>query len=188
MRIILASASPRRQQLLRNIVKDFVTVTSNADESLVMNTPEDNVMNIAKNKALSVARAKDDLVIGSDTTVYMDGAYYNKPADEEDARRMLRELSGRVHTVYTGVCIVYKDMVRCFYDKTAVKFNELDDKFIEEYVASGSPMDKAGAYGIQDGNIIESYEGDYTAIMGLPVKKLRTALREILNNGSENSY
>jgi len=166
---------------MKNIVSDFVVFTSNADETFIYDTPEENVMNIARNKALAVERMKDDLVIGSDTTVYLDGVYYNKPIDENDAKRMLRELSGRVHTVYTGVCIAYKDKVKCFFDKTDVKFNELEESFIEEYVSSGSPLDKAGAYGAQDEHIVQSFEGEYTTIIGLPVAKLRKELTEIIN-------
>ena len=119
------------------------------------------------------------MVTGADTTVYM-GKYYNKPVDEKDAEDILKALNGREHEVYTGVCIVYKDIVRCFYDKSAVKFNTLSEEFIKDYISSGLPMDKAGAYGIQDEGIVQCYKGDYTNIMGLPVGKLRNELRAML--------
>lgn len=184
MRVILASGSPRRQQLLRNIVKEFVIVTTNADERFQFDTPEENVISVAKNKALSIDRTRDDLVIGCDTTVYMDGKYYNKPESEEDARRILTELSGRVHTVFTGVCIAYQDKLRCFYDRSEVEFNQLGLEFINDYILTGSPMDKAGAYGIQDDGIVKNYEGDYSTIMGLPLIRLRTELRENFGYGN----
>lgn len=183
MRVILASASPRRQELLKQVFSEFDIAVSNANEDFVEATPYDNVMTTAFNKASAIAREYDDLVIGMDTTVFMDNKYYNKPVTQEDARRMLKELSGRVHTVYTGICILYHDKRYSFYDKSDVVLNDLSDEFIEEYILSGSPMDKAGAYGIQDNGIVKSYIGDYTTIMGLPINKLKAELKEIIGYG-----
>jgi septum formation protein len=187
MRVILASASPRRQALLKNIFPHFLVVTTDADEAFVYDTPEDNVINVARNKVVTVNRDIEDLVIGADTTVYMDGKYYGKPMTNENAKAMLRELSGRTHTVYTGVCIAYNDKSIVFSESANVTFHDLSDEFIEDYVLSGSPLDKAGAYGVQDEGIVACYEGEYANIMGLPLIRLRKELEGIIN-GSKNSY
>lgn len=182
MGIILASKSPRRQLLLKEIFEDFKVVTSDASEVFLLETPEANVMNVSRNKAEAIERNYDDLVIGSDTTVYMNGKYYGKPENQADAKRMLRELSGNEHIVYTGVCVIYKDTINCFCDIAYVNIYKLSDEFIDRYILSGSPMDKAGAYGIQDGGIVESYRGDKSTIMGLPLKMLKVKLRDIMED------
>lgn len=183
MRVILASASPRRQRLLQDIVDDFTSMTPLVDEDFDCSTPQDNVMSIARRKLDAVPSQEETLVISADTTVYMDGKYYNKPSDQEQARAMLKELSGRVHKVYTGVCIRYKGKVDCFFDCADVEFNELSQEFIDDYIRTGSPLDKAGAYGIQDKGIVSSYQGDYNTIMGLPLDMLRLKIEEIVGNG-----
>ena len=183
MRVILASASPRRQALLKNIFSEFVIVTTDADESFLYDSPEENVINVALNKAMTVCCNRDDLVISADTTVYMDGKYYGKPLTEENAIAMLRELSGRRHTVFTGVCIAYNGKHVTFSEAAAVTFHPLSEEFISAYVASGSPLDKAGAYGVQDEGIVAFYEGEYANIMGLPLIRLRKELEGIINGG-----
>lgn len=133
--------------------------------------------------ALAKARCVKDenaLIIAADTVVYMDGKYYLKPSDEADACRMLKELSGRTHFVYTGVAIKVGGECRTFYDKSAVKIKKLSDDEIKSYVSTGSPLDKAGAYGVQDGLVVERFSGSFSNIMGLPVEKLKYETEKFL--------
>lgn len=135
------------------------------------------------NNALAKARCVKDgnaLIIAADTVVYVDGKYYLKPSDEADARRMLKELSGRTHFVYTGVAMKMGDECRTFYDKSAVKLKKLSDDEIKSYVSTGSPLDKAGAYGVQDGLVVEKFSGSFSNIMGLPVEKLKYEAEKFL--------
>ena len=134
----------------------------------------------ARSKAEEVlSRFPEALVLGADTVVCLGGEILGKPKDAEDAKRMLRLLSGRVHSVITGVCVARKGAVRTEYDETLVTFHELSEELIEQYVASGNPLDKAGAYGIQDGYpLVKSYEGSYTNVVGLPVELVKIMLTE----------
>lgn len=184
MKMILASSSPRRQLLLREIIDDFEIKTSFADESFVCQLPQENVMRVARMKLNSIEPENDTVYISADTTVYMDGKYFNKPKSVEEAREMLELLSGKTHKVYTGVCIRYNGKIDCFYDCASVEFNLLSDEYIDNYIATGSPMDKAGAYGIQDKGVVKSFNGDYNTIMGLPVDMLKHRLEEIMKNGN----
>ena len=189
---ILASASPRRKELLKEIVPAFEIIPSAADESIQgYSSPKQLVKLLAALKAEEVARREENyskVVVGSDTVVAYKSIVLGKPQDEEDAKGMLKMLSGKKHHVYTGVCFtVVKDGVTVYthtaVEKTAVYFKNLSDEFIEEYVKSGSPMDKAGAYGIQDGGLVRKIKGSYTNVVGLPVelcKKMKKKLQGIL--------
>jgi len=174
--LILASTSPRRKELLALLGLPFEVVGSAFDEDSVAPeslTPPNYVMILARGKATEVAaRAADHaLIIGADTTVVLDGHYLNKPADAEDACRMLRQLSGRTHQVYTGLCLIQGETVRMDFAITDVTFAPLTDAIIAAYVATGEPLDKAGAYGIQGKalSFIPGIHGDYFNVVGLPV-------------------
>lgn len=185
--LVLASRSPRRQALLTHIGLSFDTVVPDVDEEAVpTDLPHgEYVETLALMKARRGAHmvGKHAIVIGSDTTVVLDGNVLNKPFDADDAVRMLRTLSGRTHTVYTGLALVDADTERSMavHSSTRVTFRDLDDAEIAAYVASGSPLDKAGAYGIQDdfgAVFVRHVEGCYYTIVGLPLELLYTSLRE----------
>lgn len=194
MRVILASGSPRRRELLKKIYKEFEVITSDVDENIDLCKPSEIVEELAKRKAEAVfnglaqkaeARCNDILVIGSDTIVYYDGDVLGKPEDEEDARAMISMLSDRTHQVYTGVALVYikqnsDPITVTFNDVTDVTFYDIDKFDIADYIKSGSPMDKAGAYGIQDdfAKHVKKIDGDYNNVVGLPVAKLYQKLKE----------
>lgn len=177
MRFILASASPRRRELFGIICADFDVITSDVDESgIPFSVPHEYCERLAELKCLSVSEANTDAcVIGADTIVCIDGVILGKPRDKEDAVRMLRLLSGRSHHVFTGVCVCCGGRVirRSFCD-TEVIFKELSDREIDDYVASGDPFDKAGAYGIQNGaaRFCKGISGDFFNVVGLPVNML----------------
>lgn len=179
--IVLASASPRRRELLSRIVSDF-TVSPVADEEKTdYKRPHLYVQALARHKAECAAKSAQsgDVVIGADTTVFFKGRILNKPKDAEEARRFLKMLSGNRHFVYTGVCVIRKGFFSLtYYCKSVVQFNKLDDEFIEKYVAGGSPLDKAGAYGVQDKGVVKRVIGDYDNVVGLPLKRLAKLLGE----------
>lgn len=186
--LTLASQSPRRQALLRHIGFEFSVVTPDVDEEQVSvdQPPAQYVQELALRKAQRGLELVTDpsIVIGSDTTVVLDGSILNKPVDATDAVRMLKMLSGRTHTVHTGLAIVVPDTYHVSPSvvsrQTDVTFRQLDDDEIHAYVAGGSPMDKAGAYGIQDdfGAVFVSHvAGCYYTIVGLPLELLYTTLR-----------
>lgn len=186
--IILASQSPRRAQLLRQIGLKFETHVSGADEQFDdMATPGENARMLSLKKAADIAsRHERGIVLGADTIVVLDGQLLAKPESEADARRMLRMLSGRTHTVFTGFALVDAETKKQYIDceQTDVTFRTLDDEEIAAYVASGSPMDKAGAYGIQDdfgAVFVERINGDYYTVVGLPLSKLYCALQKFMN-------
>ena len=187
-RLILASASPRRRELISLICPDFETIPSEFDESTMPAelSPKEHVLLSAKEKARDVAsKVSNGIVIGSDTVVSVDEYILGKPADEEDAARMLRMLSGRVHQVYTGVHVIdvrdgkQRELNGC--ECTDVRFRELADQMIERYIATGEPMDKAGAYAIQGRGsvLIEGISGDFFNVVGLPVYRLGLILEEL---------
>ena len=180
--LILASASPRRQELLRLLDVDFEVVPSDASE---LHDEQFTAAEIAQLNAYRKARAvakklPDALVIGADTLVYLGTKLFGKPADLKDAQRMLRELAGRTHQVVTGVCLMHlrTHRQRTFYDITDVQFRPLTAAHIAHYLAQMKPLDKAGAYAIQDGGelIIEEISGSFSNVVGLPVERLRKEL------------
>ncbi len=184
-RLILASTSPRRRELLGLLGLPFEVVASRFDETAVAPqnlTPPDYVITLARGKAAEVAaRAEGEaLVIGADTTVVLDGQFLNKPADPEDACRMLRQLSGRTHQVYTGLCLIRGSQTQTDYAVTDVTFDALTDDIITAYVATGEPLDKAGAYGIQGKalSFIPGIHGDYFNVVGLPLFLLGKMLKQ----------
>ncbi len=182
MKIVLASSSPRRKELLETAGIDFEIDVQGVDEIPLGNTPEEKVCSIAEQKCTPVAtRRADDCVIGADTVVSVDGDILGKPKDEADAKAMLRRLSGREHTVYTGVCIIKGNKKTVFSEATKVRFFALTDSEIDAYVISGEPMDKAGAYGIQGlgCTLVEGISGDYFNVVGLPVAKTVRAIKEM---------
>lgn len=184
MNIVLASQSPRRQELLHKVVTAFTVDVSEYDESRSSGeTPKHFAIHCALMKALTVAQRRkrdDEAVIGADTIVVLDDAIFGKPADAADATRMLRALSGRTHQVISGIAVVtpagkWTDAV-----STDVTFKPVSDADIAWYLGTGEPADKAGAYAIQGlaGRFIAGYDGDYDNIVGLPVMALRALLRE----------
>lgn len=177
-KIILASASPRRRELLKEIVDNFEIVTADVDESCETVEPHKKVVELSLRKALAIDK-KDVLIIASDTLVFDDKKPLGKPKNFEDAFEMLQELSGRIHQVYTGVCLKYNDETITFYDKTDVEFNKLAPEEISRYIHGFNPLDKAGAYGIQDGVCVKAIHGSYSNVVGLPQEKLRQYLTEI---------
>ena len=183
MNVVLASASPRRKLILENAGYSVTVRVSDADETLPENiTPEKAVEHLAKVKANAVERKTDELVIGADTVVVLDGEILGKPADEDDAFKMLTALSGRKHKVYTGVCIIYNEKEEIFHDCTEVEFYPLLPDEIRAYIKTGEPMDKAGSYGIQEkGSLfVKGIVGDYFSVMGLPVALINQKIKVFL--------
>ncbi|MGC8862488.1 MAG: Maf family protein [Armatimonadota bacterium] len=181
--VILASASPRRKELLLLIFDDFLVVPSGFDEDSVPPElpPSRHVVYSAETKARQVAQNHPDaLVIGADTVVVAEGYILGKPADEEDARRMLRLLSGCTHQVYTGVAAARDHQLHSDFECTDVTFRDLSEDLIARYIASGEPMDKAGAYAIQGkGSIlVTGIKGCYFNVVGLPLYRLSRLLEE----------
>ena len=178
MELILASKSPRRDKLLREAGFNFTVNPSKFDESTVsLDHPEYGVENLALGKAresynrLPSITKLNSVVLGADTIVVCDGKVLLKPKDAEDAKRMLRELSGKVHQVYTGIAFVSARDIYTEVIKTDVEFYELTDDEIDEYVSSGEPLDKAGAYGIQGKGctLVKRIDGDFYSVVGLPL-------------------
>jgi len=174
-RIILASASPRRAELLTQIGVEFESVISNVEEwPLPDEAPPDYITRIARAKVVAVARQRDSgLVIGADTVVVLEGRLIGKPANETEAKGLLRQLSGRWHAVMTGVALydIESRNEVADYDKTLVKFAQLTDREIDWYVKTHEPLDKAGAYGIQGlgGLFVDEIAGNYYNVVGLPI-------------------
>lgn len=184
MEYILASASPRRRELLRFIKSDFTVLPADIEESVPKGiSAEFSPEFLSVQKARFVASTHpDSLVIGSDTGVFLDGVMLGKPKDEKEAADMLTTLSGRTHSVITGCALFYKGKSVSFSEKTLVTFFPLDAAEIAEYIASGSPFDKAGGYGIQDKGclFVKSIEGDYSNVVGLPVARLKREIENFL--------
>ena len=179
--IILASASPRRRELLSTAGVNFTVKVADVVERIEAGlTPDRVVMSLALQKAQAVAAENPEaVVIGADTVVVLDGEILGKPQSEENAVEMLTALSGRCHTVYTGVALVGNGKVKIFCEATQVEFYELTKEEIEDYVATKDCMDKAGAYGIQTNGcvLIRKIDGDYFNVVGLPVSKVYRELR-----------
>lgn len=180
MQYVLASASPRRKELFSQLADSFEVIPSDFDEEGISRklAPKSLVKALAEGKAKAVATRPENegkIVLGSDTVVAFSQKVLGKPKDEADAFAMLRSLSGKKHYVYTGVCLMQAKAGKIVWKKTAaaktaVYFENLSDEFIKEYVAGGSPMDKAGAYGIQDGGLVRKIKGSYSNVVGLPVE------------------
>lgn len=192
-KIILASASPRRKELLGQIGMEFEVRKSKAEENIRSEHPWELVMELSGRKALDVFEGlseeekKNSLVIGADTVVSLEGAIMGKPKNEEDAVRMLTALQGRTHQVYTGVTLIYRErendarVENTFFEKTDVSMFPMSQKEIDDYVATKEPMDKAGAYGIQGkcAAYIKGITGDYNNVVGLPIGRLFQEMKEI---------
>ena len=181
----MASSSPRRSEILKAAKIDFeVIFPENIKEEEISYDPVSHVLELSRKKAKSVfEKVKDGLILGADTIVVLDGEILGKPKDQEDAFRILKKLSGKEHKVYTGITLLDKKNgeILSDYQLTKVKFNQLKDKEIEDYIKTGEPLDKAGAYGIQGmGNfLVEKIEGDLDNVIGLPMKKLKELLMRI---------
>lgn len=189
-RIILASKSPRRQELLKLGGIEYEVIVSDEDEIINSHIPHEVVEDLSNQKAKAVFDKLPDrcnvVVIGADTIVSYDGEILGKPKNEKDAFRMLSDLSGNTHEVYTGVTVIWSDAdgnksSRTFSECTKVVFYELTSDEIEAYIASRDPMDKAGAYGIQSGaaKFVKGIDGDYNNVVGLPLARLYHELRDL---------
>ncbi|MDO5291354.1 MAG: Maf family protein [bacterium] len=198
-KVVLASNSPRRKEILSQVGIKFDVVPSTVEEKTVKTNPSEVVLELSMQKADDVSyKVKDSaIIIGADTVVCIDKRILGKPQDEADAIRMVRQLQGRSHTVYTGVSVIiktaetgydryeqsglqrFKKKTIQFYDETTVTLNHMTEKEIEEYVRSGEPMDKAGAYAIQGrfASFVKGINGDYNNVVGFPISKFYQALK-----------
>lgn len=205
MRIILASASPRRKELLKNLFQDFEVIPATGDETYTKTHPSEIVQQLAGQKAAEIEQKlygsicpgdafgtntgacmdEDYLIIGADTVVALEGRILGKPHNASHAAQMLQTLEGNVHQVYTGVALILslQGRRRCleFAECTHVRFYPMTEAEIEAYVTSGEPMDKAGGYGIQGigGRFVQGIEGDYQNVVGLPVARLYQVFKKI---------
>lgn len=183
MKLILASGSPRRRELLSLYTTDFEVCASDFDERAVQaESPAALAEALARGKCLAVSGQNPGcLVVGSDTVVELDGEVFGKPKDADDARRMLRALSGRTHQVHTGVCVSDGTTAESFVDTCKVTFFPIPEEEMERCIASGEPFDKAGAYAIQGQAALwlDRLEGDYYTIMGLPVSRTARLLERV---------
>ena len=189
IRIILASASPRRKELLKGLGLTFEVIPAKGEEKQHEGTPEEIVKALAYQKAREIFEQEDVgndlLVIGSDTIVVFDGQILGKPKDEDDAKRMLHMLSGQTHQVFTGVAVLsgkadsYQEILFC--EKTDVEFYPMEEEEIKRYIATEEPMDKAGAYGIQGkgGRFVRRIDGDYNTVVCLPQARLYQELKAL---------
>lgn len=182
MAIILASQSPRRQELFRRLGLDFSIQTADIDEYMdPVLPPEREVARVSALKAAKIAEScPDDTIVSADTIVVIDGQVLGKPEDAADAARMLRLLSGRTHEVMTGLCVRQGSRIAQTVSRSRVTFRELSDAEIAAYIATGEPMDKAGSYGVQGyGSVLVSHlDGDFFSVMGLPLCELCGMLRQ----------
>ena len=184
-KVILASASPRRQELIKLIFDSVEILPADCDETL----PEGigareavEYLSRIKNEATAKLTEKENLVVSADTVVSVDNEILGKPIDKEDARRMISLLSGKVHQVYTGVTISLNGKAKTFSEKTDVEFFDLTEEEIEEYISSKEPYDKAGAYGIQGkaGLLIKGINGDYYNVVGFPIARLKREIEDFI--------
>src|SRR5208337_3321369 len=187
MRLILASASPRRRELLRNAGFEFDVLASHIVENIQRGErPEEFARRAAREKAMQIAASspRGSFVLGADTVVVIDGETLGKPSDLEDAARMLRLLSGRTHQVHTGICLVRApDEIEALqHATTLVTFRELDEEEIRHYVESGEPLDKAGAYAVQGlaSKFVTRISGCYSNVVGLPVARVYGIIRPLM--------
>ena len=176
--VILASASPRRRELMKEITSDFIVITSDINEESSYSLPPlEAVLDIAKRKGLKVKEEHpNDLILSADTIVVLDDEIITKPRDAEDAKAILEKLSGRIHKVITAYCLFKGDKFLENYVVSEVEFYKLNKFLIDRYVATGSPLDKAGAYGVQDNeefSIVKNVTGSLTNVIGFPVDEIR---------------
>lgn len=183
-KLILASKSPRRREILSNAGFQFEIMESEREENNTVSPPEKLAVSNALIKAEDVFRRLEDktsVVLGADTVVALDGVIFGKPTDKADAERMLRALSGKKHKVITGYALITQSMRESGYAETEVEFNDLSDEIIKDYVSSGLCLDKAGAYGIQDGyGLIKGYTGEYENVVGLPINTIAKTIEVFL--------
>ena len=188
MQLILASASPRRKELLGLFHIPFTVRAADIDETMdPENSPREEVEKVSRRKALAIPRSQGDVVIAADTIVVCDDRILGKPKSVQEAQDMLRLLSGRDHQVMTGCTVVRDQQIRSFTEVTDLHFRKLTEGEIRRYVESGEPMDKAGAYGIQGGAALfcEKLRGDYYNVVGLPVCRLWETLTELVPEWTE---
>ncbi|WP_088068354.1 Maf family protein [Gottfriedia luciferensis] len=182
-KLILASASPRRKELLSMLNIPFIIETSDIEEVMEQNLQSSEiVMKLAEEKAMDVSKKfPDAVVIGADTIVTYNDKKLGKPSSNEEAFAMLKMLSGNTHEVYTGVSIINEGKSSSFYVCTQITFSDLSDQEIIDYINTKEPMDKAGAYGIQGygGTFVEKIDGDYYSVVGLPINKVKKKLNEL---------
>lgn len=174
--LILASQSPRRRELIKKITNDFVVMPANIDESDLHIPACDLPAELSKEKAYAIySKYPNDSILSCDTIVILDNKVLGKPKSKEEAAKMLRALSGRKHVVISGYTFISKDKEITRTVRTYVYFNKLSEQLIQDYIKTGSPMDKAGAYGIQDSefNLVSHIEGDFDNVIGLPVEDIR---------------
>ena len=184
-KLILASNSPRRRELLEQIGVEFEVIPSNAEEKVTKQEPSEVVEELSRQKAEDVAAAVEDgIVLGADTVVCQDGQIMGKPKDEADAKQMLQKLQGEEHSVYTGVTILVKENgavqhVQTFSQETKVYVYEMTDEEIDRYIATGEPMDKAGAYGLQGSGctFAKRIDGEYFNVIGLPICTIHNCIK-----------
>ena len=186
MKLILASNSPRRKEILEKFGYRFTVIKSDYEEKEDIFDPRLLVKTFAEKKAesvfssLSEAEKDEAVVLGADTVVVLKGKILGKPKDDRDAVNMLKSLSGRTHLVLTGYAVITGGKTFSGVAETKVVFNTLTDKFITDYVATGSPLDKAGAYGIQDGALVKKYVGSFYNVIGLPIEEIAPILERLL--------
>ena len=187
LNVVLASASPRRKELLSLIFNEYDIRPADCDEALPEGIKAQEAveyLSLIKNKATVEICDKKSLVISADTVVAVDGEILGKPQDKEDARRMISLLSGREHQVFTGVTLSLNGKFKTFSEKTDVVFYTITDKEIEDYISTDEPYDKAGAYGIQGkaGLLVKAVNGDYYNVVGLPVARLKREIISFIEN------
>ena len=177
--VILCSASPRRRELLGEIFDRFEIKAGSGEEKSSFVRPHKKVVDLALGKQAGVPVPKGGVVISADTLVYKSGKYYGKPGSPFAAKEMLLELSGKTHYVYTGVAIRTEEKTVAFYERSGVRMKRLSEEEIDRYIRDFSPLDKAGAYGIQDGVIVQGFSGSYSNVVGLPVERLKEELKKM---------
>ena len=178
-KFILASGSPRRIEILTKLGQSFRVEKSNASEDIKKNLPYECIaINIALKKAKSVYKKGGLAVLGADTMVVLNGKIYGKPNSIQEAKEMLKELNGKTHNVITGIALITKEGEFSAYSKTKVKFKNLTEAEIINYVQNHQVLDKAGSYAVQDNVVVESYEGSYSNIVGLPEDEVEKMLKE----------
>lgn len=186
MKIILASKSPRRRQILEEAGYQVKVVAPDFDESLILEqSPCRQVLALASGKGKSISPIPNTLLVAADTIVCLGQKILGKPRDEDEAKATLTALSGRSHSVYTGVYLRYNEIESVFFEETKVYFRSLSKEEILGYIATGSPFDKAGSYGIQDSDFTDRIEGSYTNVVGFPFERFEKEFKNIIQRGAK---